>query len=273
MSWESPRSAERLPGRDAHLGLHEVDVGDLLGDRVLDLDARVHLDEHVAAAPGRAGTPRCRRCGSRSRSRTRTASAHIRSRIAGSRFGAGAISTTFWCRRCTEQSRSNRWIDVAGAVGEDLHLDVPRLDDGLLDEHGRVAERALGLAHAGLDRPRAAAPRSSTRRMPRPPPPATALTNSGKRHALRRLDERRRRRWTARPTRASERRPPCAAAIARALLPVSVSTSAVGPMKVMPALAHASASCGVLRQEAVAGVDRVGAGVHRGARRSPRGSR
>lgn len=30
------------------------------------------------------------------------------SRITGSRFGAGAISTTFWCRRCTEQSRSNR---------------------------------------------------------------------------------------------------------------------------------------------------------------------
>ena len=35
-----------------------------------------------------------------------------------------------------------------------------------------------------------------------------------------------------------------AAAIARALLPVSVSTSAVGPMKVMPAFAQASASRG-----------------------------
>ncbi len=36
----------------------------------------------------------------------------MRSRIAGSRFGAGAISTTFWCRRCTEQSRSNRWMTL-----------------------------------------------------------------------------------------------------------------------------------------------------------------
>ena len=44
-----PQVLERLAGRDPHLGLHEVDVGDLLGDRVLDLDARVHLDEHVAA--------------------------------------------------------------------------------------------------------------------------------------------------------------------------------------------------------------------------------
>ena len=41
---------------------------------------------------------------------------------------------------------------VAAGVGEDLHLDVAGLDDGLLDEDGRVPERALRLAHAGLDR-------------------------------------------------------------------------------------------------------------------------
>jgi hypothetical protein len=35
-----------------------------------------------------------------------TASAQIRSRSSGSRFGAGAISITFWWRRCIEQSRS-----------------------------------------------------------------------------------------------------------------------------------------------------------------------
>src|SRR5690606_11431303 len=40
---------QRLPGSDAQLRLDQVDVGDLLGDRVLDLDARVHLDEHVLA--------------------------------------------------------------------------------------------------------------------------------------------------------------------------------------------------------------------------------
>jgi hypothetical protein len=36
---------------------------------------------------------------------------------------------------------------VPGGVGEHLHLDVPRPDDGLLEEHRRVAERAAGLAH------------------------------------------------------------------------------------------------------------------------------
>ena len=45
---------ERLPRRDAHLRLHEVDVGHLFGDGVLDLDARVHLDEDDLAG-ARAG--------------------------------------------------------------------------------------------------------------------------------------------------------------------------------------------------------------------------
>ena len=67
-------------------------------------------------------------------------------------FGAGAISMTFWCRRWIEQSRSNRCITWPWAVGQDLHLDVPRTADGLLDERRRIAEGALGLAHRGLDR-------------------------------------------------------------------------------------------------------------------------
>jgi len=38
-----------------------------------------------------------------------TASSRIRCLSAASRPGAGAISTTFWFRSCTEQSRSWRW--------------------------------------------------------------------------------------------------------------------------------------------------------------------
>ena len=45
-----PEVVQRLPVGDAQLAGHQVDVGDLLGDGVLDLDARVHLDEHVVAA-------------------------------------------------------------------------------------------------------------------------------------------------------------------------------------------------------------------------------
>ena len=39
------REAERLAGGDADHRLHDVDAGDRLGDRVLDLHARVHLEE------------------------------------------------------------------------------------------------------------------------------------------------------------------------------------------------------------------------------------
>ena len=39
------RPVQRGPAGDEDLRAHEVDAGDLLGDRVLDLDARVHLDE------------------------------------------------------------------------------------------------------------------------------------------------------------------------------------------------------------------------------------
>ena len=132
--------------------------------------------------------------------------------------------------------------DVALAVGEDLHLDVARVDHGLLDEDRRVAERALGLAHAGLDG------LAQVLRVVDPAHAAAAAAGDG-------LDEERVRDGSAAATSAStsvegstEARvgtpAALAAAIARALLPVSVSTSAVGPMKVMPALAHASASAG-----------------------------
>ena len=40
---------ERLTRGDAHLGEDQVDVGDLLGNGVLDLAAGVQLDEDVAA--------------------------------------------------------------------------------------------------------------------------------------------------------------------------------------------------------------------------------
>lgn len=36
---------EALAGGDPHLALHQVDIGHLFRDRVLDLDARIHLDE------------------------------------------------------------------------------------------------------------------------------------------------------------------------------------------------------------------------------------
>ena len=56
----------------------------------------------------------------------------MRSRSSRSRFGAGVISMIFWWRRCTEQSRSKRWMTLPG-VREELDLDVARAHEGLLE--------------------------------------------------------------------------------------------------------------------------------------------
>ena len=85
--------------------------------------------------------------------------------------------------------------------------------------------------------------RSSTFRMPRPPPPATALTKSGASMASAAASSAST--SVDGSTDSSTGTPAAlAAAIARALLPVRVSTSALGPMKVIPAAAHASARAG-----------------------------
>ena len=56
--------ARRLARRDEDLLADEVDPGDELGDGVLDLDARVHLEEPVVAFAGRAAPRSCPRSGS-----------------------------------------------------------------------------------------------------------------------------------------------------------------------------------------------------------------
>ena len=45
------RERQRLAGGDAQLQLDEVEAGDQLGDRVLDLQAGVHLQEEELVGP------------------------------------------------------------------------------------------------------------------------------------------------------------------------------------------------------------------------------
>jgi hypothetical protein len=89
----------------------------------------------------------------------------------------------------------------------------------------------------------ASSPGSATRRIPRPPPPATALTNTGT--GMLRGGGQTVSRSALGSVEASTGSPASrAAAIARALLPVSSSTDAGGPTKVIPARAHAAARSG-----------------------------
>ena len=135
-----------------------------LGDRVLDLEPGVHLQEEeplggrVVEELDGAGTAVVDRLG---RPCGRRRAARRGPRRAGP--GAGASSTTFWCRRWSEQSRSPKTTCRA----DDLDLDVPAALDVRLDEDGAVAERRrrLGLGRrdlAGQVRERADDPHAAT---------------------------------------------------------------------------------------------------------------
>jgi hypothetical protein len=63
-------------------------------------------------------------------------------------------------------------------VAEDLHLDVARLEDHLLEIALAVAEGGLGLAPA-LAHLLGQFPSDAIGRIPRPPPPQDALSISG----------------------------------------------------------------------------------------------
>ncbi len=78
---ERPKAAVEAPSR--------------LTEKPLDLDSMV-----PAEAPPAAAAPEA------------VAAAPMASRSSGVITGQGDSSTTFWCRRCTEQSRSPRWITL-----------------------------------------------------------------------------------------------------------------------------------------------------------------
>jgi hypothetical protein len=103
-SW---RQRQRLAGGDAQLPFDQILAGDHFGDRVLDLQAGVHFHEVERAVLigdelDRAGADVADRLGGGDGGFAHLAAAF------GVMPGAGASSSTFWWRRCTEQSRSNR---------------------------------------------------------------------------------------------------------------------------------------------------------------------
>ena len=101
--------------------------------------------------------------------------------LAGSRFGDGASSITFWWRRWTEQSRSKRCTmspcasaSTCTSMWRGRTIACSRYTE-------RVAERAPPPRSSPSRRRRAAPARLGTSRMPRPPPPCAAFTKRGSR--------------------------------------------------------------------------------------------
>jgi hypothetical protein len=143
---------QRLATGHADLRLHEVDAHDALGDGVLHLQPRVHLEEVearvVAVAveqeldrPGVAvpGGPR------RGHGRLAHLRAHRRGQRRAGAFLDGLLVTPLRRALALEQVH-----DVAVVVGEHLDLDVARPLDEPLHVQRAVAERRRGLAPCRL---------------------------------------------------------------------------------------------------------------------------
>ena len=144
------RERQLLAGGDPDLHLDDVDAGHPFGHRVLDLDAGVHLDEEELAVLVQE---------------LERAGAAIADLLAG---GDAALADLL--DHAARDSRRRRFLDdllvaplhravalaepdgVLVRVGEDLDLDVARVLEELLHVHRRVAERRAGLGARHLHR-------------------------------------------------------------------------------------------------------------------------
>jgi hypothetical protein len=102
----------------------------------------------------------------------------ISARCFGVMPGAGASSTTFWWRRCIEQSRSPRWMALPWPSAEHLDLDVARVLQEFLHVDLSLPNAALASALV-VAMAFSSAASVCTTRMPRPPPPPAALMITG----------------------------------------------------------------------------------------------
>src|SRR5919106_4130775 len=146
------RDGERLAGGNSDLLADDVETGHGLGDRVLDLHAGVHLEEVVRPVgceepldrPGGAIPD----CGSRFDRDASDAFPELRVDCRRRRFLHELLVTSL--DRAVPFSKVD---DVAVVVREDLNLDVPRIVEVALEVHRRIREIRLSLAARGLVRP------------------------------------------------------------------------------------------------------------------------
>ena len=160
------------------LQVDQVDAVHQLGDRVLDLEAGVHLQEEEPVAVrvveelDGAGSAVVDRRGGLARrlvQRTPGLLGQVRARRLLDDLLVAAL----------DRAVALAEDEDAVAVTEHLHLDVAAVLDVRLDEDGAVAEgRRASASAVAISAGRSA--RVRTTRMPRPPPPADALTSRGR---------------------------------------------------------------------------------------------
>ena len=171
-----------------------------------------------------------------------TASFNSAARMGSSKWGAGAISITFWWRRCTEQSRSKRCI-VSPVPSAIIWTSMCLGRITACSKNIRPSPKAVSASRMAASRASRNASGLSTRRIPRPPPPATALAKIGKP-----IPSAAARRASISVVASLEANTGTPAAIAYSfavtLLPAISNTDAGGPMKTIPSSSQARAKSG-----------------------------
>ena len=142
------RERQLLAGRDPDHPLDEVEPGDHLGDRMLDLQPRVHLEEVEAAVLADDELHGARRLvGDRARERHRLL-AHRAARVVVEERRRRLLDHLLVA--ALDRALALPQVhEVAVRVAQHLDLDVARLLDVLLDEDAVVAEARLRLGAAG----------------------------------------------------------------------------------------------------------------------------
>ena len=149
-SCRKPKSSRVSPAGDAQLAGDQVDVGDLLGDGVLDLDARIHLDEDVMPALVEQEFHRARAAVADVAGESHRVGADLGPQFLG-QVRRGRQLDDFLVAPLHTAVPLVEMDHVAVRVGQDLHLDVARVDHRLLEVDRRIPERRLGLSAGGLD--------------------------------------------------------------------------------------------------------------------------
>ena len=140
---------ELLAGSDADLELDEVEAGHELGDRVLDLDARVDLDEVEVAVAREQELDRAGVVVVGGARDLHGRVADLLAQVGGDR-GRGRFLDQLLVAALDRAVALAQVQHLAVLVGQDLHLDVARVLDERLQVHGAVAERGLRLALRGV---------------------------------------------------------------------------------------------------------------------------
>ncbi len=160
-----------------------------------------------------------------------TAASTSRCRIAPSTAGDGASSTTFWCRRWIEHSRSPSAHTVPCASAS-TWTSMCRPPSRYGSQNTVGSPKAAAASDRAASRAAGSPASVRTIRMPRPPPPALALTSTGRSAAVTAAGSSSA--STGTPARAISR-------LASTFEPIASMAAAGGPTQVRPAFSTARA--------------------------------